>query len=296
MVHLPSSGGGTSRAVQLPTLRATIIQTARIVRQQANSDIGGDSFTFTRPSFPATGLLSGSPPNLVYASGTNYVGLDSFTFTASDDGTNNSNLATIRIAVLPSNTANGTPYAWLILNGITNNYETTDMSDLDGDGAITWEEYLAGTIPANEASVFRILSGNDERLIGSTDVVPDDQQRCDDGFCDLSIGKPFVHPMDSSRHQSQEFRRNQHLCWFRIRCRHDLITINRKIRGNSFSRPNVGPAIGQALKPKRDTPSPGPESPSVLPPHNSQGVIYRPHLTAKRTTQNRGFDLSQEAQ
>jgi len=55
-------------------------------------------------------------------------------------------------------TTNGTPYTWLDSFGITNDYELADLGDPDGDGALTWEEYLAGTDPTNAMSVFRLTS------------------------------------------------------------------------------------------------------------------------------------------
>jgi hypothetical protein len=54
-------------------------------------------------------------------------------------------------------TAQGTPYAWLAQFGITSNQETLDLTDIDGDGALTWEEYVAGTDPTNPDSAFGIL-------------------------------------------------------------------------------------------------------------------------------------------
>jgi len=54
-------------------------------------------------------------------------------------------------------TTNGTPYTWLESYGITNNRETADISDSDGDGALTWQEYRAGTDPTNALSVFRVF-------------------------------------------------------------------------------------------------------------------------------------------
>lgn len=48
------------------------------------------------------------------------------------------------------------PYDWL--NGyalaITNDYETAAVLDSDHDGALAWQEYVAGTIPTNANSVF----------------------------------------------------------------------------------------------------------------------------------------------
>ena len=55
------------------------------------------------------------------------------------------------------NTEHGTPIAWLEQHGFTNDYEAADNGDQDGDGALTWQEYQAGTVPTNSASVFRVL-------------------------------------------------------------------------------------------------------------------------------------------
>jgi hypothetical protein len=55
-------------------------------------------------------------------------------------------------------TASGTRYSWLASYGITNNQEAADLQDTDGDGALNWEEYLAGTNPTNANSTFSILS------------------------------------------------------------------------------------------------------------------------------------------
>ncbi|MCF7863667.1 MAG: hypothetical protein K9L89_02625, partial [Kiritimatiellales bacterium] len=48
-----------------------------------------------------------------------------------------------------------TPYWWLAQYGLTN-YEADAMADIDGDGLLTWQEYIAGTDPTNSASVFQI--------------------------------------------------------------------------------------------------------------------------------------------
>jgi len=55
-------------------------------------------------------------------------------------------------------TSNGTSYAWLDLyfSGLvtSNDYETAGNGNPDGDSLLTWEEYIAGTIPTNSASYF----------------------------------------------------------------------------------------------------------------------------------------------
>lgn len=62
----------------------------------------------------------------------------------------------------PAKTTRGTPISWL-----RTHYpfdpdpdETVDLKDTDGDGLVTWEEFIAGTDPTNAASVFEVrLSG-----------------------------------------------------------------------------------------------------------------------------------------
>jgi parallel beta-helix repeat protein len=52
---------------------------------------------------------------------------------------------------------NGTPEWWLESVGLTNDVpDVLELDDPDGDGALTWEEYVAGTVPTNTLSVFRI--------------------------------------------------------------------------------------------------------------------------------------------
>lgn len=48
------------------------------------------------------------------------------------------------------------PYAWLEDFGLVTggNYEAAAMTDTDGDGMTAWQEYVAGSVPTNAASVF----------------------------------------------------------------------------------------------------------------------------------------------
>jgi len=63
---------------------------------------------------------------------------------------------------LPAQNATSTtpvpvPYDWLntYALAVTNTYETAAVMDHDHDGALAWEEYVAGTIPTDSNSVFR---------------------------------------------------------------------------------------------------------------------------------------------
>lgn len=65
-------------------------------------------------------------------------------------------------------TMHGTPEWWLVQYGFTNDFENAALGDQDGDGSLTWEERIAGTIPTNIDSVLVVQSM--ERLHGSNYV------------------------------------------------------------------------------------------------------------------------------
>ena len=66
------------------------------------SDPDGDSLTYTVLSNPSNGLLTGTPPALIYTPSLDFSGSDSFTFKVSD-AFFDSNTATVSITVLPVN-------------------------------------------------------------------------------------------------------------------------------------------------------------------------------------------------
>jgi autotransporter-associated beta strand protein len=68
------------------------------------TDVDGNPLTYSIVSAPTSGTLSGTAPNLIYSPGANYNGADSFTFKA-NDGTLDSNVATVTINVTPVNDA-----------------------------------------------------------------------------------------------------------------------------------------------------------------------------------------------
>jgi hypothetical protein len=51
----------------------------------------------------------------------------------------------------------GTPHSWLAQYGLTN-YEADAVADADGDGLLSWQEYIAGTNPTNSASGLWLVS------------------------------------------------------------------------------------------------------------------------------------------
>ncbi|MGE3541848.1 MAG: Ig-like domain-containing protein [Candidatus Tectimicrobiota bacterium] len=66
------------------------------------TDVDNDTLTFTLVQQPAHGTLSGTPPQVTYMPAADFHGSDSFTFKA-NDGTVESNLATVSITVTPVN-------------------------------------------------------------------------------------------------------------------------------------------------------------------------------------------------
>ncbi|MCW5550993.1 MAG: immunoglobulin domain-containing protein [Verrucomicrobiae bacterium] len=52
----------------------------------------------------------------------------------------------------------GTPVPWLMANGFTNDFVNAELSDPDGDGLLTWQEYRANTNPREAASTFLVRS------------------------------------------------------------------------------------------------------------------------------------------
>ncbi len=65
------------------------------------TDPNGDPLAYAVVNSPTNGILSGSPPNLVYTPNTNYAGSDAFTFEA-NDGITNSLPALVSLNVVPS--------------------------------------------------------------------------------------------------------------------------------------------------------------------------------------------------
>jgi hypothetical protein len=98
------------------------------------SDRDGDALGYVIVSGPAHGALSGSGANLIYTPSANYNGNDSFTF-KSDDGTADSNLATVTIAVASVNDAPVAvaDTATTLKNTLVNIPVRANDQDIDGD-------------------------------------------------------------------------------------------------------------------------------------------------------------------
>jgi hypothetical protein len=53
-----------------------------------------------------------------------------------------------------TNVPGNVPEYWLVSYGWTNHFDTAATADQDGDRLLTWQEYVAGTVPTNSASRF----------------------------------------------------------------------------------------------------------------------------------------------
>ena len=81
-----------------------------------------------------------------------------WTIASSENGT--SAYRPILVIQVEDQSSHGVPVSWLQSYGISSNYAVAELLDPDGDGALTWEEYYAGTVPTNKESVFRVISIN----------------------------------------------------------------------------------------------------------------------------------------
>lgn len=80
----------------------TVNEDASVAITLTASDIDNDPLTYSIVSGPANGTLSGTLPNITYTPDPDYSGPDSFTFKV-NDGTTDSNTATVTITVTPIN-------------------------------------------------------------------------------------------------------------------------------------------------------------------------------------------------
>jgi gliding motility-associated-like protein len=112
------------------------------------SDIDGNTLTYIVVAAPAHGTLSGTAPNLTFTPTLYYNGSDNFTFKV-NDGTVDSNVATVSITLTP---INHPPVAVSLTNGITleeNSAVPITLTGTDVDGnALT---FIIVTQPAHGA-------------------------------------------------------------------------------------------------------------------------------------------------
>lgn len=118
--------------------QGTNINTAVTIRMLAD-DIDGDTLAFRVIASPVSGTLTGNPPTVIYTPPSDFSGTDSFTYVA-NDGSVDSNVATVSITVAPTNP----PVA---SNGAANTNEDSPVEIL-----------LNGSDPDGDSITFAILS------------------------------------------------------------------------------------------------------------------------------------------
>ncbi len=185
------------------------------------ADIDGDPLSYAVVTPPAHGTLSGTAPNVTYTPAANYFGSDSFTFRV-NDGSLNSAVATVGIAVASVNDAPVADPQSVTTNEDTAKAITLTGSDLEGDplsyAVVTPPAHgtLSGTAPnvtytpaanyfGSDSFTFRV---NDGALDSAVAMVSITVERDDTPVASSSLvvlandlatnSKPYVTVLDSA--------------------------------------------------------------------------------------------------
>lgn len=102
----------------------------------SGTDVDSDVLTFSVVKQPLNGVLSGTPPNLVYVPNTGFKGADSFTFLA-NDGVLNSAVASVSITVVNPNNRAPASAAWAVSTPMKTAVPVgLRATDADGDSLV----------------------------------------------------------------------------------------------------------------------------------------------------------------
>ena len=160
------------------------------------NDSDGDTITFSVVADPSHGSLTGTAPDLIYTPEPNFNGLDSFTFKA-NDGTADSNIATVNITVSPVNDAPAADDQSVTTNQDTSIGIILTASDIDGD-LLTYtivanpsNGSLSGTAPNVTYTPETGYTGTDSFTFNATDG------KADSNIATVSI---TVNPATSTMH------------------------------------------------------------------------------------------------
>ncbi len=146
---------------------------------ETNDGTGGKwlLLSSTNPANLATSIPFASLGNLVQFTMRDMLySSNAFSFIAIDNSiyTNTGNQSfvfenTNQFVATYTNLPHGTPIPWLIAHGFTGDFAADELSDPDGDGVLTWQEYQANTDPRDPNSRF-IITGLDTALDGRNQV------------------------------------------------------------------------------------------------------------------------------
>ena len=123
----------------------TVNEDAAVAITLVATDVDGDSLTYIVVSQPVHGTLGGTVPNLTYTPSAGYTGNDSFTFKV-NDGSVDSNLATVSITVTPVNDAPVAQDQKLSVDEDSKNNPVKLMATDADDDSLT---YSIVTVPAH---------------------------------------------------------------------------------------------------------------------------------------------------
>ncbi|HEY6169127.1 MAG TPA: Ig-like domain-containing protein [Verrucomicrobiae bacterium] len=116
--------------------------------QLLGADVDGDALTYTLNTSSTRGTITGTPPNLTYTPGSNFIGSDSFTYSVSD-------------GITSSGTASATI---IVKNGIT----VTGVSVTEGNsGTVNAAFKVNLTAPPTENVTVTFATSNGTALAGS---------------------------------------------------------------------------------------------------------------------------------
>ncbi len=157
----------------------------------SGSDIDGDTLVYTVTVQPSHGKLTGTAPNLIYTSNTDYYGSDSFKFRVSD-GTANSAEAAVNITV---NNVNDTPAAsdFTMTLDVNESTVTGDWSAAsgasDGDG-----DTLGATVKTQGSYGSCVVTGSSISYLKSQETNATDSctLTLSDGTATVDIGVTIV--------------------------------------------------------------------------------------------------------
>lgn len=161
--------------------------TVKVITLSA-SDVEGDSLTYSIPTPPSSGTLSGTAPDLNYTPDPDFTGTDSFTFVA-NDGSADSNVATIVLTVADNLAPEANPQS-VSLDEDSSLAITLSGSDPDGDPiAYAVVEppahgVLTGTAPnltytpdanfhGSDSFTFKVNDGTDESALAVVSITVD---------------------------------------------------------------------------------------------------------------------------